>query len=155
MHRRSLLIGTTVSFATISGCQSDFRENTNKKPEFGINEDAPGTFILLRNQPQNPNGIVVGDEFKIGLHLGNAGGAPASGEISVKFSPPNEEVDDQTANFVVEDDNAIPSGEARFFTFGSFEATVAGDWELTAASGIEQIHQSYDNTIKVKEQSGA
>ena len=154
MRRRSLLASIPVGLSTTAGCLSrgaSSGADNNNEPEFEVDEGASSAFILLRNQPQDSNGIVMGDEFEIGIHLGNAGGESATGEVSVKLTPPNENGTVQTATFVVDGDDAIPSGEARFFTFGWFEATVAGDWELTAASGIEQIHQSYNKTIKVGE----
>jgi hypothetical protein len=120
-------------------------------PEFGTDEDAPGEFILLRNQPQQPDGVTVGDEFEIAVVLGNAGGESITGEVSVELVPPNKDEDTQTATVIVEADDEIPSGAARFFTTGLFEATVAGDWELNAGSEIGQVHQSYDPIITVQE----
>lgn len=157
MRRRPLLTGITTGFAILAGCMnretSTGANSSNNEPTFEVNEDTPSSFILLRNQPQNPNGILVGDEFEIGIHLGNAGGETASGEISIKLTPPDEDGPIQTATFRVDGDDAIPSGEARFFTFGRFEATVTGDWELTAASGIDQTHHEYDEIIEVRERS--
>ncbi|ELZ01787.1 hypothetical protein [Natrialba asiatica] len=129
-------------------------DSSNTEPEFEVNEAEPGAFILLRNQPQDPNGITVGDEFEIGVHLGNPGGEPATGDVSVELAPPNEEASVQTASTSVAGEEEIPPGEARFFTLGQFDATVAGDWKLTAASGIEQVSDGYDETIEVKERSG-
>ncbi|TYL39394.1 hypothetical protein CV102_07395 [Natronococcus pandeyae] len=119
-------------------------------PGFEIDEDAPGEFILLRNQPQEPSGITVGDEFEIAVVLGNAGGESITGEVSVELVPPNEDEDIQTATIVVEGGDEIPSGAARFFTTGLFEATVAGNWELIAGTEIGQVHQAYDPIVTVE-----
>ncbi len=171
MRRRALLTGLTVGSAAIAGWMtrgassitdsvgsmdvgaSTGADSSNTEPKFEVNDADPGAFILLRNQPQDPNGITVGDEFEIGIHLGNPGGEPATGEVSVELTPPNEDESVQTASTNIDGDAEIPPGEARFFTLGRFDATVAGDWELTAASGIEQVSDSYDKTIEVKERS--
>lgn len=162
MRRRTLLTGLPVGGSLLAGCLNGSNSNTGTEastdtasdaPDFEIDDDVPGAFILLRNQPQEPNGVTAGDEFEIGVVLGNAGGEPLSGELSVELIPPNEETDAdaQTATIVVEDDNAIPSGAAKFFTTGLFEATVAGDWELVAGPEIEQVHPTYDPIITVEE----
>jgi len=163
MRRRALLSTLPVSVPIIAGClSSSSADNTGDEatnetdtasdaPGFAVDEDAPGEFILLRNQPQEPNGVTVGDEFEIAVVLGNAGGESITGEVSVELVPPNEDEDDQTAPIVVEGAEEIPSGAARFFTTGLFEATVTGDWELIADSGIGQVHQTYDPTVTVEE----
>lgn len=164
MRRRALLTGFTIGLATIAGCLNrgtstgDTDNGTDTEtdaasdsPEFEVDEDAPGEFVLLRNQPQEPGDIIVGDEFEIGVVLGNAGGEPITGEVSVELVPPNEDEDAQTATVVVEGDDEIPSGAARFFTTDSFEATVAGDWELIAGSEIAQVNQTYDPIVTVEE----
>lgn len=65
----------------IAGCLSDYRtDNTAEEattetntasdaPEFEVDDDGPGEFILLRNQPQEPNGATVCDEFEIAVVL--------------------------------------------------------------------------------------
>jgi hypothetical protein len=118
-------------------------------PDFEVDKDTPGEFILLRNQPQVPNGVAVDDEFEIAVVLGNVGGTPIVGEASIKLIPPNEDEDVQTTTIVIEENDEIPSGAARFFVTGLFEATVASDWELIANSGIEQFHQTYDPVVPV------
>ena len=136
MRRRALLAGLPVSISLVSGCLSgeiDDDESATETdtasdaPEFEVDADAPGEFILLRNQPQKPEGITVGDEFEIGVVLGNAGGESITGEATVELRPPNGDEDVQTATIVVEEDDGLPSGAARFFTTGLFEATVAVD----------------------------
>ncbi|MFC4438843.1 MULTISPECIES: hypothetical protein [Natrialbaceae] len=160
MRRRALLTSLPVGVPIIAGCLSGTSaddESTTETdtgsdaPNFKVDEDAPGEFILLRNQPQEPSGVTVGDTFEIGVVLGNAGGESITGEVSVELVPPNEGEDVQTAAIVVEGDDEIPSGAARFFTTGSFEATVAGDWELVAGPGIGQVHRAYDPIVIVEE----
>lgn len=163
MYRRTYLVGSTIGLTSIAGCLNFTATSNNggpsgsdtgaDAPQFRADEDAPGTFILLRQQPQNPNGIVVGDEFETAIVLGNAGGEPVSGEVSVELIPPNDNEAIQTATVIIDVANELPSGAAGFFTIGLFEATVAGDWELTAGPEIEQIHPEYIGTIKVKDQS--
>jgi hypothetical protein len=153
MRRRALLTSLPVGVSVLAGCLGSTTESNTASdaPEFGTDEDAPGEFILLRNQPQQPDGVTVGDEFEIAVVLGNAGGESITGEVSVELVPPNKDEDTQTATVIVEADDEIPSGAARFFTTGLFEATVAGDWELNAGSEIGQVHQSYDPIITVQE----
>lgn len=164
MRRRTLLTGLTVSASLLAGCLNSSSSNTDAEastemdtasdaPDFESDDGVPGEYILLRKQLQQPNGVTVGDEFEIGVALGNAGGESLSGEVSVELIPPTEETDadPQTATIVVEDDNTIPSGAAKFFTTGLFEATVAGDWELVAGPEIELVHQTYDPIITVEE----
>lgn len=153
MHRRALLTSLPVGVSVLGGCLGSTTESNTASdaPEFEVDEDAPGEFILLRNQPQQPDSVTVGDEFEIAVVLGNAGGESITGEVSVELVPPNEDEDVQTATVVVGADDEIASGAARFFTTGSFEATVAGDWELNAGSEIGQVHQSYDPRITVQE----
>ncbi|WP_306056572.1 hypothetical protein [Natronococcus wangiae] len=162
MRRRALLTGLPVGVLIIAGCLSDSTtddtddnasneaDTDSDAPEFEVDEDAPGEFILLRNQPQEPNGVTVGDEFETGVVLGNAGGESIAGEVGIELVPPNEDEDVQTASIVVQGDDEIPSGAARFFTAGLFEATVAGDWELIAGSEIEHVHRTYDPIVTVE-----
>ncbi|WP_228434546.1 hypothetical protein [Natrarchaeobaculum aegyptiacum] len=163
MRRRALLTTLPVSASIIAGCLNSSNtdntgdedtaetDTTSDAPQFEVDEDAPGEFILLRNQPQEPGGVTVGDEFEIAVVLGNAGGESITGEVDVELVPPNEDSGVQTATIVVDDDDEIPSGAARFFTTGLFEATVAGDWELIAGTGIGQVYQTYDPIVTVEE----
>lgn len=152
MRRRALLTSLPVGVSVLAGCLGSVSESNNAAdaPAFEANKDAPGEFILLRNQPQQE--VTVGDEFEVAVVLGNAGGESITGEVSVELVPPSNDEDVQTATVVVEDGDALASGAARFFIAGLFEATVVGDWELNAGAGIEQVHESYDPTITVREQ---
>jgi len=153
MRRRALLTSLPVGVSVLAGCLGSTTESNtaSDSPVFEADEGAPGEFILLRNQPQQPDGVTVGDEFEIAVVLGNAGGESITGEVSVELVPPNKDEDVQTATVVVEGNDEIPSGAARFFTTGLFEATVAGEWELNAGSEIGLVHQSYDPIIAVQE----
>lgn len=62
------------------------------------------------------------------------GGEPGTGAVDVELVPPTEAAAVQTAPIVVDGDDEIPPGAARFFTAGSFEAMVAG---ALVAGGIE------------------
>lgn len=160
MYRRVFIAGSTVGLATVSGCLNPLTRTDNTAtddtdtnfadaPEFSADEDTPGRFVLLRNQPQDPNGVFVGDRFEIAIVLGNGGGEPVSGEVDVELRPPNDAEAVQTATGVVDDE--LPPGAATFVDTGVFEATAAGDWELAAGSGIEQVHRAYDPTVTVEE----
>jgi len=153
MRRRAFLTSLPVGVSVLAGCLGSTTESNTASdaPEFEADEDAPGEFILLRNQPQEPDGISVGDEFEIAVVLGNTGGESITGEVSIELVPPNKDEDVQTATVVVEGDDEIPSGASRFFTTGLFESTVAGDWKLNAGSEIGQVHQSYDPIITIQE----
>ncbi|WP_254769400.1 hypothetical protein [Salinilacihabitans rarus] len=162
MDRRGYLTGVTIGIVGIAGCSdslgnanSDTRnagtENTGADtPEFEVDDDAPGTVILLRQQPQNPNGVVVGDEFEIAIVLGNAGGEPVSTDVSVELGPPTDDEPAQMATVAVDE---LPAGAARFFTAGPFAATVAGDWELTAGPEIDRVYPEYDGIVTVEDQA--
>lgn len=164
MNRRTLLTGIAAGVTVTAGCLSgDSTDDTgaatgtdsvSDAPEFEADEDAPGEFVLLRNQPQEPNGISVGDEFETGVVLGNAGGESVSGDVGVGLLPPSEDETAQGATIEVEGENEIPSGAARFFTAGPFTPTVAGDWELVAGPEIERVHRTYDPVITVEERPG-
>lgn len=163
MRRRALLTSLPVGISVIAGCSSGFStdgsddgtatgtDTGSDAPEFEVDEDGPGEFVLLRNQPQEPNGVIVGDEFEIGVVLGNAGGEPVAGDVGVELVPPNEDETVQTATVAVEGDDEIPSAAARFFIAGPFDATVAGDWELDPGPGIGRVHQTYDPRVVVEE----
>ncbi|MCU4974751.1 hypothetical protein OB955_18690 [Halobacteria archaeon AArc-m2/3/4] len=172
MRRRALLTALAVGVSVAAGClnrgsgtsDTSNRSQTNADsaadaPAFDVDDDAPGAFVLLRNQPQDPNGIVVGDEFDVGVVLGNAGGEPVTGDVRVRLVAPTGEGDGngdedenvQTATIAVDGDDELPAGAARFFTTGPFDATVAGDWKLTAESGIKRVHRAYDPIIEVEE----
>ena len=160
MRRRTLLTSVPVGLSIIAGCL-DIGDDTDGSddgvnedvaadaPAFAVDEDAPGAFTLLRIQPQEPGGVTDGDEFDIGVVLGNAGGEPVTGEADVELVPPTDDEAVQPATVVIDDE--LPSGAARFFTTGPFEATVPGDWELTAGSGIDRVHPEYDGTVAVGE----
>ena len=162
MDRRDYLAGVTIGMAGIAGClditgifpnsQNVSGEDTGRNsPVFEANEDDPGMFILLRQQPQDPNGIVVGDSFEIGLVLGNAGGEPVTGDVSVELNPPNDDEATQTATVVVDD--KIPSGTANMFIAGPFDATIAGDWALIAGPEIERVSPEYDEKVSIENHS--
>lgn len=159
MNRRILLgnlgFGLTI---TLAGCVSEaVGDNTTASdeardaPAFNVDEDGPGEFILLTAQPQAPNGIFLHDDFEIAIALGNAGGEPLSGEVVVELISAAEDVSSQTASVTIGEEESIPSGAARFFRSGPYEATTVGNWELTAGSGIAQVHPEYNATFEVKE----
>ena len=162
MHRRALLASVPVGLLTVSGClgresetgttgetDGENVDSGSDAPAFEVDEDAPGTVMLLRHQPQEPGGVVVGTEFDSAVALGNAGGDPITGEITVELVPPVDDEATQPATVVVDD--ALPSGGARFFTAGPFTATVTGDWELEPESGVDRIHPAYDGTVVVED----
>lgn len=157
MRRRTLLAAVAIGLPALSGCFDSNTETTDESagadaPEFDVTADAPGTVILLRQQSQAPNGIRVTDDFEIAVALGNAGGEPVGDDVSVDLLPPTDDESVQSATIVVDGDDELPSGAARFFTVGPFEATVAGDWELTGGPEIERVHPEYDGTVTVDEQ---
>jgi hypothetical protein len=161
MNRRALLgslgFGLTT---TLAGCVAGaFGDSTSASdeardaPTFNADEDGPGEYILLTAQPQAPNGIVLHDEFEIAIALGNTGGEPLSGEVTVEIIPSTDDVASQTASVTIGKDEKIPSGAARFFRTGPYKATSVGNWELTAGPEIAQVHPEYDGTFEVKERS--
>ena len=162
MDRRALLgslgIGLTT---TLAGCASkaigdatSALDEARDAPTFNADEDGPGKFILLTAQPQIPNGIFLHDEFDITIVLGNAGGEPLTGEVVVELVSSAEDVSSQTASVTIGEDEAIPSGAARFLRTGPYQAIAVGNWELTAGTEITQVHPEYDGTFEVKERPG-
>ena len=97
--------------------------------------------------------IVLHDEFEIAIALGNAGGEPLSGKFSLELLPETDDVSSQIASVTIDEDENIPSGAARFFRTGPFQATAVGKWELAAGPEIAQVHPEYDGTLVVKELS--
>lgn len=160
MKRRGCLAGLAIGVGTLSGCTSIFPstesrtsgedESAGDGPQFSVDETAAGAFKLLRKQVQTPSGVSVGDSFEIGIVLGNAGGDPIAGEVTLELIPPNDDQDVQTDTLEVESADEIPSGAAKFYVIGAFQATVAGTWELIAGPDIEQVHSQYDGRIVIE-----
>ena len=158
MKRRTLLISLGVGITTaVTGClnftgssQTQQEDTAEDAPSFTTREDGSGGFILLRIQPQTPNGPFRGDEFEIGVVLGNTTSKSLTGEVTVKFVPSSENGSTQTASISVVGKDSIPSGAARFFRAGPFQAATVGDWELIAGTNIAQVHPSYDGTVTVQ-----
>lgn len=164
MNRRALLAtvagGTT---ATILGIavrnpfaldldpviQTEAENESRSAPRFEVDESAAGRYILLRMQPQDPvphSGATVGEPFEIGIVVGNAGGEPATGSVTVEFVPPN---DDESAETVTLKPEETPSGATRFLITEPFEPTVEGEWRVVAGDGFADVHPQYDGTITV------
>jgi len=160
MKRRTHLISLGVGITTaVTGClnftgssQTQQEDTAEDAPSFTTREDGSGGFILLRIQPQTPNGPFRGDEFEIGVVLGNTTSKSLTGEVTVKFVPSSENGSTQTASISVVGEDSIPSGAARFFRAGPFQAVTVGDWELVAGTNISQVHPSYNGTVTVQPQ---
>jgi len=160
MKRRTLLVSLGVGTTTaVTGClnftgssQTPQEDTAEDAPSFTTREDGSGGFILLRIQPQTPNGPFRGDEFDIGVVLGNTTNKPLTGEVTVEFVPSAEDGSTQTASVSVIGEDSIPSGAARYFRAGPFQATTVGDWELVAGANIAQVHPSYNGTVTVQPQ---
>lgn len=160
MERRIFLSGVTSCVVITAGCadsddsggESDNGENIESSadaPSFEVDDESAGTFILLRNQPQESDDIIEGDEVEISVYLGNTGGEPVTGEVVVELVPPTESGGSQTDTILIEEDEGLPSGAARSFIVGPFTMTTSGNWVLIASSGVEETHQQYDPEISV------
>lgn len=159
MNRRALLsslgIGATTVLAgclnfTASAQPQQQADSAVDAPTFTPRNDGTGGFILLRTQPQAPNGVFRGEEFEMGVVLGNTATETLSGEVTVELVPSMEDEVTQTARITVTDEDAIPAGAARFFRVGSFRATAVGEWELVAGNNIAEVHPSYDGAVTIR-----
>ena len=160
MNRRALLAYLGAASTTaLAGClnftgsaQTPQEDTSADAPSFNVRNDGSGGFILLRIQPQTPNGLFRGDEFKMGVVLGNTTNEPLTGEVSVELVLKAGDEPLQAASITLTADDSLPSGAARFFRAGPFLATVVGEWELVAGTNIAQVHSSYDGTVTVQPQ---
>lgn len=160
MNRRTFLVSLgAASTTTLTGCldftasrQTQQEDTSADVPSFTVRDDGSGGFILLRIQPQTPNGLFRGDEFDIGVILGNSSNEPLTGEATVEFVPDAGDGSPQAASITVPADDSLPSGAARFFRMGPFLATMVGEWELIAGTNIAHVHSSYDGAVTVQPQ---
>ena len=160
MNRRTFLVGLgAASTMALAGClnftgsaRTSEEDASADAPSFPVRDDGSGGFVLLRIQPQTPNGLFRGDEYEIGVVVGNTASEPLTGEITVELVPRAGDGLPQPASITVTADNPLLSGAARFFRAGPFRATVVGEWELVAETNIAHVHSSYDGTVTVQPQ---
>jgi hypothetical protein len=157
MKRRQFVSALAVGVLPVaSGCSSrsivadaSTADTVSDAPTFEADPTAPPAFVLLVNQPQAPNGLVVGDTFDTSVALGNIGGEPLAGEAEVELHSPADGSPRQSATITVAPGEPLPAGAARFFRVGPFDADVAGTWELVAGTGIDRTHPEYDGRFAV------
>jgi hypothetical protein len=153
LNRRTFGKILAIGLATaLSGCLSTSTSSeVADAPTFNVDENAPSESILLAAQPQAPNGIVLYDEFEIAIALGNTGGEPLTGDFGVELVPSADDASSQPGSVTIDENEALPSGAARFFRVGPFKASSVGGWELTAGPGIVQVHPEYDGRLTVEQ----
>jgi len=133
-----------------SSTESSSSSTAYDAPKFEVDNVNTAKPILLTSQIQTSDGIELNDKFDIAIAIGNAGGKKLSGKIELILVPPKD-AQNQIASVTIDRTNSIPSGAAKFFKIGSFNATVTGTWALVAGDGISQVHRDYDGKFKVDE----